>query len=507
MSGQNRLLQVDGAQVPSFPCREEEEEALQGKEMQEAEEPDEKGEVEESKQMEGTGDKAEAEKGGNIGHAHGGGVKKVCCRFPRTREEQLAAIGLDAESRKLKGRSLYCLPEKGTNENLELWRACQPCFDPSSGDWEEIERPRPGEWLSHYSVKDQSFESFARSVRQVPTKSRSKLYLLPLCDPKDLKGPSFPRGSWPDSGVLWEAVAKFFAPMEVTMMKAIQMQKLVPKTSKREQDEDERRNRFGTQWNAGDICRALTDLVPEDAYAMLGLTMWDLYLEENDNFLYGLGWHSDRVGVFSFYRHKPCAGTDAWREATLLHRSIKTLFHEFGHTFGLPHCTWFNCLMRGSNGEAIEGDPPQPEHYSPLEHQRTHLHLCPVCLRKLHWSIGFDIRTRYSALLDLYARYENASEAFQRDCDFLRRRLAVLNASTLTSTALQPQSILPGSNVKVMKGFKSNSQKKVELAEGLEGVVKKIDGDGDALVDFRISRRGIGVEWVKKAKFRYLSAM
>lgn len=33
---------------------------------------------------------------------------------------------------------------------------------------------------------------------------------------------------------------------------------------------------------------------------------------------------------------------------------------------------------------------------------RRPLHLCPVCLRKLQWSIGFDVVKRYEALRQFY---------------------------------------------------------------------------------------------------------
>jgi len=52
--------------------------------------------------------------------------------------------------------------------------------------------------------------------------------------------------------------------------------------------------------------------------------------------------------------------------------------------FGLTHCTFFNCLMNGSNHLA--------------ESDRRPLHVCPVCLRKLQWSIGLDVLARYTAL-------------------------------------------------------------------------------------------------------------
>jgi Peptidase family M54 len=68
----------------------------------------------------------------------------------------------------------------------------------------------------------------------------------------------------------------------------------------------------------------------------------------------------------------------------VLRRSCKVLAHETAHLFGLAHCIYFNCLMNGSNRLA--------------ESDRRPLHLCPVCLCKLDWSIGFDVVERYASL-------------------------------------------------------------------------------------------------------------
>ncbi len=72
--------------------------------------------------------------------------------------------------------------------------------------------------------------------------------------------------------------------------------------------------------------------------------------------------------------------------------------------FGLAHCTYFNCLMNGSN-HLVEAD-------------RRPLHLCPVCLRKLQWSIGFDVLKRYSALEGICR-----VNGFTDEADWLTRRL------------------------------------------------------------------------------------
>src|SRR5208337_989956 len=68
----------------------------------------------------------------------------------------------------------------------------------------------------------------------------------------------------------------------------------------------------------------------------------------------------------------------------LLRRSCKVLAHETAHMFGLAHCIYFRCLMNGSNHLAESDARP--------------MHLCPVCLRKLQTSVGFDVVHRYQNL-------------------------------------------------------------------------------------------------------------
>ena len=53
----------------------------------------------------------------------------------------------------------------------------------------------------------------------------------------------------------------------------------------------------------------------------------------------------------------------------LVYRCIKTACHELGHIFGLTHCSFYECLMNGSN--LVEEADKKP------------FILCPVCLRKI----------------------------------------------------------------------------------------------------------------------------
>jgi len=318
--------------------------------------------------------------------------RRFCASFrPPSRAQQLAAIGLD---------------RAGDRPSEALCR----CLDPSGGEWEDLDTPQPHEWLEAMLDKtpDQSFKAFLDSRPNLPDRSRNTIYLQPLCEPRDLDGPAFPAGPWPSWQALESAVKAFYHPLKVRVLPPIPMEKLSPRPNSRQ-------NSFGTQWNAAQVLDALArSAVPRDAFCTLAVTMCDLYPREEWNFVYGLARLSGRVGVFSFVRHTPSPSLpEPVQEGRMLHQSMKTMLHEIGHMFGLKHCTWFNCLMRGSNGAEVE-------------HQPNYLHLCPVCLRKLHSSIGFDVSATYTQLLELFAGYEAVSPDFRVDCDFLRRRLAAL---------------------------------------------------------------------------------
>lgn len=318
--------------------------------------------------------------------------RRFCAGFrPPSRAQQLAAIGLGAG---------------GDRPTAALCR----CLDPSGGEWEDLDTPQPHEWLEAMLDKtpDQSFKTFLDSRPNLPDKIRNTIYLQPLCEPADLDGPAFPQGPWPSWQALESAVKAFYHPLKVRALPALPMELLSPRPKSRQ-------GSFGMQWHAAEVLDALArSAVPRDAFCTLAVTMCDLYPREEWNFVYGLARLSGRVGVFSFARHTPSPSLpEPFREGRMLHQSMKTMLHEIGHMFGLRHCTWFNCLMRGSNGAEVE-------------HQPNYLHLCPVCLRKLHSSIGFDVPSTYANLLKLFEGYEAVSADFRVDCDFLRKRLAAL---------------------------------------------------------------------------------
>ena len=103
----------------------------------------------------------------------------------------------------------------------------------------------------------------------------------------------------------------------------------------------------------------------------------------------------------------PASTSPAGTQKLVLRRSVKVLAHETGHMFGLQHCIWYRCPMNGSNH--LQEADARP------------LHLCPVDLRKLQWSIRFDVVERYRGLRDFYRQ-----AGFKDEATWLDRRIQFL---------------------------------------------------------------------------------
>ncbi|XP_033111909.1 archaemetzincin-2-like [Anneissia japonica] len=153
--------------------------------------------------------------------------------------------------------------------------------------------------------------------------------------------------------------------------------------------------------------------IPMSTY-ILALTWTDLYPKKELNFVLGEASYSCRCAVFGFGRYEPMSyvstpeGDDATKGITkenqlgmdsqLLWKLIRVASHETCHLLGLNHCLFFECSMNES--KSVKEALSQP------------LFLCPVCLRKLHKSLGFDIRQRYSELKNFL---QNTNNYFQND--------------------------------------------------------------------------------------------
>jgi predicted Zn-dependent protease len=115
--------------------------------------------------------------------------------------------------------------------------------------------------------------------------------------------------------------------------------------------------------------------LPADYRSLLGITMSDLYIGDDDDFTQGLAQIGGGVGVFSFLRYTPEFAKGPSSKQTLAGKGnqkkgkgkaktvesvgrvanlgAKTAVHEILHVFGLGHCTYAYCLMNGS-GHLLE---------------------------------------------------------------------------------------------------------------------------------------------------------
>ena len=274
---------------------------------------------------------------------------------------------------------------KGLPETLQL------VFDPGS-DFEPIPTPKPGDWLAEHPEPGQSFDDFVRKDLIRPDSTRNRLYLQPLGE--------FYRGQSPSVETLKEYAVACFG-MEVKLLSPLDLQgagfrtRINPYTGKR-------------QILTTDVLAHLKSRIPKKAFCILAITVEDLYPHPTWNFVFGQASSHYRVGIFSFARYDPAFYGEAPGEnyhEILLRRSCKVLVHEIGHMFGLDHCIFFWCVMNGSNH--LHESDARP------------LNLCPVCLRKLHHSIGFDMVDRYEKLRHFYKQM-----GFKDETQWMAKRLS-----------------------------------------------------------------------------------
>lgn len=250
-------------------------------------------------------------------------------------------------------------PSRALDNLSDLPPAARRAFESHPEDFRPLASPGPNDWLSVHPEEPQSVGDFWLAGPNRPgADGRGTLYIQPL-------------GVVPATDSLRAFASDYFA-LPVVVLPTLALSEL----------EVRRRHNAGReQWLAPEMLGQLEQRLPADAYAMIGLTMVDLYPGEDFNFVFGYASTRNRTGVFSLARY---AGEP--RKAN--ERAFKILAHETGHMFGMAHCTHYACIMNGVN------------HAEELD--RSPLSLCPVCLRKLHRQTNFDPAARYESLLSRY---------------------------------------------------------------------------------------------------------
>lgn len=267
-----------------------------------------------------------------------------------------------------------------------------------AGEFQAKKEPAFNDWLARQKEDGQTYDQYTAARPNLPDRTRKKLYILPIG--------TFEKGIAPDLEILREYTAAYYHPLEVAMLPAV-ADKEVPATARIHSQTKKK------QWKSGEILDWMKGKLPADAYAMLAVSMTDLYPDEAWNFVFGQASLRNRVGVFSFARYHPSffdEKTDATTETLVLRRAAKVLTHEMGHMFGIEHCIHYECNMNGANHLA--------------EADATPMELCPVCLRKLHRATRFDPILRYEKL-----RAFHSANGLKPEAEWVQTRMrAIMDA-------------------------------------------------------------------------------
>ena len=235
-----------------------------------------------------------------------------------------------------------------------------------------IYSPEEDDWLSTQEEEGQTFNKFLSDRYNLMSINRNIIYINPLQE--------MPQ-QFLDNLLLY--CQSFFYQMKVKLTNIVSLESL--KVRSRINKESKK-----IQYNASQINSKSVKYLPNDAHCLISILLDDLYPESSWNYVFGLTTIEERVAVFSLARFS--SSFEKKNEPInfdnyLLYCSCSTLTHEIGHTFGLEHCIYYTCLMNGCNNME--------------ETKKQTLYECPVCLRKLQYSIGFDALERYKKMLDV----------------------------------------------------------------------------------------------------------
>ncbi|MDP2653439.1 MAG: archaemetzincin [Candidatus Omnitrophota bacterium] len=254
-------------------------------------------------------------------------------------------------------------------------------------------KPGSSDWLAVHSEPGQTFEEYAASNPARPDKTRRTIYVTLMGDFNDTQE-AIIRQTARYMEAYFQMPVKFVDPVPLSSIPA-EARRIHPVTGDRQ---------VLSPYVIEDV---LKPRLPKDAFCFIAFTSSDLWPGEGWNFVFGQASLEGRVGVWSIYRNgDPRKGRAAYRQC--LRRTLKTGTHEIGHMFGLYHCVYHECNMNGSNHRK--------------ESDRRPLWLCPVCLKKLAWSIGFDPAKRYQQLAEISGEFglEEERAFFLKSLEALR---------------------------------------------------------------------------------------
>ncbi len=154
------------------------------------------------------------------------------------------------------------------------------------------------------------------------------------------------------------------------------------------------------QFEAGDLKdHRLVPRLRPDTLAMIGITAEDLYSDEVDWDCVGNETYTGHgFAMCSLARLFPefhNAAPTAKAERRGMDLAMRMFADAAAGMLGLTPCRKYYCVMNQAKVTSMK----EP------------VHLCPDCLRKLRWSLGFDLVERYQALRRYYVRIGRMDEA------------------------------------------------------------------------------------------------
>ncbi|MFC1614476.1 archaemetzincin family Zn-dependent metalloprotease [Gemmatimonadota bacterium] len=127
------------------------------------------------------------------------------------------------------------------------------------------------------------------------------------------------------------------------------------------------------QYHSTELIRGILDHFPEKDTKILGVTSLDLFIPIL-TFVFGEAQLNGSVAVVSSFRLKQkFYGLPPDRNLLKI-RLVKEALHELGHTYGLVHCGFFECVMHSST--SVEWIDLKKADF------------CPECFRKLEMGGG-----------------------------------------------------------------------------------------------------------------------
>ncbi|XP_043945707.1 archaemetzincin-1 isoform X1 [Protopterus annectens] len=165
------------------------------------------------------------------------------------------------------------------------------------------------------------------------------------------------------------------------------------------------------QLHTDGILLHLKKIKPTGACFVVGLLLHDIYPSDHWNYTFGKSFPQHDVSVCSFSRiltdfsqsaitasvstaenqmaNENDVTTSGWSHSPSfsineMMQCCKITCHEVCHLYQLGNCRWLSCAMQGVTSKEDLFLRP--------------LHLCPICLRKLHNLLGFKLIERYQKL-------------------------------------------------------------------------------------------------------------